>query len=627
MSLSLLRTRRFGPFFVTQFLGAFNDNAFKNALFILITFQAAAQAGWTSTTLVNVGQALFIAPFLMFSAAAGYLADRVEKAGLIRRIKLCEVAIMGLAAAAFLLNSTWLLLFVLFLMGTQSAFFGPVKYAILPQHLEEHELVAGNGVVEMGTFLAILLGTVAGGVLIAWEGLGSSAVAGALVVIAVLGYLASRGIPNAPPEPGPPAPAPRFGTGVYHIIRHTAANRTVFNSILGISWFWLYGAMILTQLPALTRDYLAGDELVGTLLLTVFSLGIGVGSLLCERMSGRLVEIGLVPFGSIGLTVFALDLAFAIPDPVPGAALAGAGEFVTDHTNWRLLFDLFAIALFGGFFIVPLYALVQLRSPPEVRSRIIAGNNVLNALFIIAASAIALALLSAGLSIPQLIVVLALMTAAVSIYIFTLVPEFLMRFIVWMLIHTVYRLRSTGLDAIPDGGPAVLAVNHVSFVDALIIAAACRRPVRFVMYHKIFQLPVVNFVFRVSRAIPIAPRSENPQMMDDAFDAIAHALSDGEVVCIFPEGQITGSGDMNPFRPGIERIIERTPVPVVPFALRGLWGSFFSRKGGAAMTRPWRLLANLRGRVELAGGAPIAPEQFDLAELECVVASLRGDWR
>ena len=310
-----------------------------------------------------------------------------------------------------------------------------------------------------------------------------------------------------------------------------------------------------------------------TLLLIVFSIGIGVGSLLCERLSGHKVEIGL----------------------------------------------------FGGFYIVPLYALIQLRSEPSHRSRIIAGNNILNALFMVAAALIAIGLFRAGITIPQLILVTALMNAAVALYIYRLVPEFLMRFIVWLLIHSVYRLEKQGLKRIPEDGAAVIVCNHVSFVDALVIMAACPRPIRFVMDHAIFRMPLLNFVFREGRAIPIASAKEDPQLLEQAYEEIAKALEAGELVGIFPEGRITDTGELYPFRNGIARIVGRTPVPVVPMALRGLWGSFFSRMGGAAMKRPFR--RGLYSRIGLAVAPALAPAAATPEALQQIVAALRGQWR
>jgi 1-acyl-sn-glycerol-3-phosphate acyltransferase len=300
-------------------------------------------------------------------------------------------------------------------------------------------------------------------------------------------------------------------------------------------------------------------------------------------------------------------------------------EFARDATHWRMLADLALLGVFGGLYIVPLYALVQTRSDPAHRSRIIAGNNILNAAFIVAAAVIAIGLFAAGLTIPQLILVTALLNAAVAVYIYLLVPEFLMRFLVWMLVHSVYRLEKSGLERIPDEGGALIVANHVSFVDALVIAAAVRRPVRFVMDHRIFGIPVLNFVFRTGKAIPIASAKEDAQMMERAFAEVAAALRAGDVVCIFPEGRITDSGEICPFRPGLTRILEETPVPVIPIALRGLWGSFFSRRGGAAMTQPWRMRPF--AKIGLAVGAPVGAAAATPEALQARVAELRGEWR
>lgn len=621
---ALLGQRRFLPFFLTQFLGAFNDNLYKNALVVLITFQAARYTGTAPGVLVNLAAGVFILPFFLFSATAGQFADKYEKSRLIRITKLMEVGIMGLAATAFALDSLVLMFATLFLMGTQSSVFGPVKYAILPVHLAEHELVGGNALVESGTFVAILLGTIAGGVSIGL-GQGPLWVSITALAVALAGYLASRGIPRA--EIAAPALLINWNplTETWRNIRFTTGNRTVFLSILGISWFWFYGALFLSQFPGYAREVLGGDEHAVTLLLAVFSVGIGIGSLLCEKLSGKHVEIGLVPFGSIGLSLFALDLWWASPsalhagDPRPiGALLAAPG-------TWRVLFDLVMIGGFGGFFIVPLYALVQSRSEPSHRSRIIAGNNILNAAFMVVAAVLGAGLLAAGATIPHLILATALLNAGVAIYIYTLVPEFLLRFLVWLLVHSAYRLRVEGEEHVPPRGPAVIVANHVSFVDALVIMAACRRPIRFVMDHNIFRWPVLSFAFRTSRAIPIAPAKEDPDATRRAFEEVARALDAGELVGIFPEGHITGDGEMHRFRPGIRTILKRNPVPVVPMALRGLWGSFFSRQGGRAMSQPFRRGAF--SRIALAIGPAVAPEAASPERLHAAVADLRGDAR
>jgi 1-acyl-sn-glycerol-3-phosphate acyltransferase len=393
----------------------------------------------------------------------------------------------------------------------------------------------------------------------------------------------------------------------WRILRYTARNRTVFLSVLGISWFWFYGALLVTQFPNLARNVLAATEGTVTLLLVVFSIGIGLGSLLCERLSGHKVELGLVPFGSIGLTVFGIDLGFAAAAPAAAA-------------HWRILADLAALGLFGGFYIVPLYALVQSRSDAAHRSRVIAGNNVLNALFIVAAALVAIALLAAGLSIPQLFIAGALMNAAVAIYIYRLVPEFLMRFMVWMLIHSVYRLRKTGLERIPDEGAAILVCNHVSFVDALVISAACRRPIRWVMDHRIFRIPLLSFFFRTARAIPIAPAREDAELLERAYERIAEELDAGELVGLFPEGRLTADGETAECRGGILRILEKRPVAVIPMALSGLWQSLFSRNRDKL-----RHLARLFPRVRLAVGDALHPA--DTESLRRAVLELRGTWK
>src|SRR5438034_1072118 len=510
--LELLRARRFGPFFWTQFLGALNDNLFKNALVILFAFRMGGVV-FSENTLVNLSTGLLTLPFFLFSASAGQIADKFDKSRIIRLVKLFEIGIMLLGAAGLHLHSVPLLLGVVFLMGTHSAVFGPVKYSILPQHLHADELVGGNALVQMGTFAAILLGTI---------------------------------------------------------------------------------------------------------------LGVALGCMSCGRLSNRTVELGLGPFGSIGLSLFALDLFFATRGLVPAGTPLGVLALLGRLHHWRVLADLVLIGAFGGFFIVPLQALVQQRSEPRRRSRIIAANNILNALFMVLAAVLGIVLRDAGLTIPELILVTAVVNAAVAVYIYTLIPEFLMRFLVWLLVHTIYRMRTHGMENLPEEGAAVLVSNHVSFVDALVIAAACRRPIRFVMDHSYFRMPVLNFFCRTVRAIPIASRKEDPKVVERAFDAVADALEEGSLVCIFPEGRLTANGDLGLLRPGIERVLARTPVPGVPLALRGLWGSFFSRKDGRAMSRPFR---RVWSRIECVCGEPVPAAQVTAAALQERVAALRGDRR
>ncbi len=620
----LLQQRRFAPMFWTQFLGAGNDNIFKFAFTVLATYHAAEWGGLDPKVAGAVIGGIFILPFVLFSATSGQLADKIEKSWMTRLVKNLEIAIMLVIGAGFLWQLVALLFLGVFLMGVHSTIFGPVKFAYLPQHLKEEELTGGNGMVEMGTFIAILLGTMLGGALISIPEIGPHYVAAVSICVAVLGRIVAGFIPDSPP----PDPNLKVNwnpvTETWDNLKLAHQNRTVFLSLLGNSWLWFFGSIFLTSFTGFSKTVLGGNEQVVTLLLALFSIGIGIGCLLCEKLSGRKVEIGLVPFGSIGMTLFAVDLYFASRGMRP-VVLMGLGEFLNHGQNWRVMTDLLLLAMFAGFYSVPLYALMQSRCEPAYRARIIAANNILNAIFMVIASLMAWGLLASGLSLPELFLVTGILNAVVALYIYTVVPEFLMRFLCWLLIHTVYRLDKEGIENIPEQGAAVLVCNHVSFVDALVILAASPRPIRFVMDYHIFKVPVLSFIFRTGKAIPIASAKENEALLNKAYDQIAEALADGELVAIFPEGRITDNGDIYPFKGGIRRIIERTPVPVIPMALRGLWGSFFSRKGGPAMTKPFR--RGILSRIALAVSPPLPPAAVTPEGLQTIVAEMRGDWR
>ena len=617
---ALLRQRRFLPFFLTQSLGAFNDNVFKNALVALVAFVMTDLSDAQRTLLTNLAAALFIAPFFLFSATAGQLAEKYDKALLARALKALEVAIMAFAAAGFLTSHVEFLLAMVFMMGLHSTLFGPLKYSIMPQVLAPDELVGGNGLVEMGTFVAILAGSLLGSALIRIEGHGAWLVSAACIGLALAGLAASLAMPRVP------APAPELRIR-WNVLAETVANlrylagqRTVFLACLGVSWFWFFGSVYFVQLPNYATAVLGGDGGVYQFLLAVFSIGVAVGSLLCERLSGHKVEIGLVPFGSLGMTVFGIDIYLAKPD-LAVATGATLGQLFEHAWMWRLTFDLAMLAVFCGFFIVPLFALIQTRSEKSHQSRVIAANNILNALFMVAATGIAVLLLNvAGLGIPQLLLVVAIFNAVVAIYIYTLVPEFLWRFVAWMLVGAMYRLEVHGREKIPDDGACILACNHVSFMDAVIVMGTVRRPTRFVMYWKIFDIPGVKWLFRAARAIPIAGRKENEALMLRAFDEVDRELGAGEIVGIFPEGGITRDGQIQPFRPGIERMLANHPVPVVPMALRGMWGSLFSRKDRLRLPR------RFRSRIALVVGDPIPAHEVTAELLERRVRELRGDW-
>ncbi|WP_313025272.1 MFS transporter [Pseudomonas lopnurensis] len=428
----LLARRRFLPFFCTQMLGAFNDNVFKQALILAILFKLGSSAD--TSLLINLCALLFILPFFLFSALGGQFGEKFEKAWLIRRVKFAEILIMLAGAAGMLLGNLPMLLAVLFCMGTQSALFGPVKYSILPQQLAEDELVGGNALVEMGTFLAILGGTIGAGVLMA-----SSSYAGlvaiGVVLIALMGYLASLAIPAATAA----LPTLRLD---WHVLRQSwrimklglGQQKAVSRAMLGNSWFWFLGATYLTQIPAFSRDLLNGDESVVTLILTLFSVGIALGSLLCERMSRHHVEIGLVPFGAIGLSLFGV-LLWWHAGGFPAAALPLDWlALLAKPQAWWILADILGLGVFGGLYIVPLYALIQSRSVVHERSRVVAANNILNALFMVVSAVVAIVLLVLlKLTIPQLFLVVSLMTVLVCGALFLDVPEFIERFLIWLL--------------------------------------------------------------------------------------------------------------------------------------------------------------------------------------------------
>jgi len=621
---ALLRERRFAPLFWTQFLGAANDNLFKFSFTLLATYHAAQWGGVDPATAGFVIGAIFIAPFLLLSATAGQLADKVEKGRLMRFVKSLEIAIMAVAATGFATARAELLYLAVFLMGVHSTLFGPVKYAYLPQHLGEAELTGGNGLVEMGTFVAILAGTIGGGVLVGSGPSGISRVAIACVALALIGRIAAHFVPPSPaPEPGLAINWNPFSE-TWRNLRLATADRAVFNSLLGISWLWFFGSIFLTSFTPFARQVLGGNEAVVTLLLAIFSIGIGLGAVACERLSGRKVEIGLVPFGSIGMTLFAVDLWLASRALAPTQVLDVAA-FAREARNWRVMADLFLLAFFGGLYSVPLYALIQSRAPATHRARIIAANNILNALFMVVAALMAKGLLDAGLTFPQLFLVVGIMNAAVAAYVYLLVPEFLMRFLSWLLVHSIYRLEGRGLENIPDHGPAVLVCNHVSFVDPLVILASSPRPIRFVMDYRIFHTPGLAFFFRTGKAIPIAPAKENAPLLEEAYEEIARALGRDELVAIFPEGRITDTGELYRFRNGIQRVLERTPVPVIPLALKGLWGSYFSRRHGRAMGNPLHMRPLLR--ICLEAGPPMAPRDATPQALEDVVRKMRGNWK
>lgn len=619
----LLKQRRFLPFFLTQALGAFNDNVFRNAMLALMVYQMGLSTE-QSTLYANLAPALFILPYFLFSATAGQIAEKVEKARLIRITTAMEIAIMSLAAFGFIYGLPALLLFCLFLTGVQSTLFGPVKYAILPQVLAPEELTGGNGLVEMGTSISILIGMIAGMSLLMIPGYGPQAAAAAMIGLAVTGHLVSRAIPMAPAI----APDLKINTNLIaeslHVLGMVRHNPVVRRAVFGVSWFWFVGTLLSAQLPNYAKLHLGGSESLNLLALALFSIGTGLGSLWCEKLSQRTVEIGLVPFGALGMTVFCADLYFARPGLAPETGIT-LSQFWQQAGSFRIMADLTLIGLFAGFFIVPLFALIQSRTEKHHLSRVIAGMNIQNAVFIVSAAVTGIVLQRyLGFNIPEVFLLLSVLNLAVLVYLMLLVPEFFLRFLAWIYIRIMYRVEVHGIEKhVPDEGPALLVCNHVSYMDALLLSSAVSRPIRFVMYYKIFNTPGARWAFKAANVIPIAGRSEDPELMERAFAAVDQALAEGELVCIFPEGRLTPDGEIGSFKPGMERILAVRPVPVVPMAIRGMWASIFSRSG---VINTLRLPSRIRAHVTIMAEAPVDGAGAKAVDLEEKVKSLRGEW-
>jgi 1-acyl-sn-glycerol-3-phosphate acyltransferase len=605
MDLCLTHTRFRGMFWA-QFLGALNDNVFKNALVILVLYK-----GWTIGELAPekfavMAGAIFITPFLLFSAWGGQLADGMDKARLVKFLKSTEVIISLIALAGLLTHMAPLLLLALFGFASQSAFFGPVKYAILPQLLEPDELLGGNALVETGTSLAILVGTMLGGFLAAHD---PRSVAVATLSIALLGRVFAASVPAAP-APGNPS-RKSWAKANWQALSLTWQTVPMLLTVLGISWFWLFGSTCLTLLPLYARNVLNGTEGVTTLLLAAFSIGIGVGSQACEKLSNGRMELGWVPIGSLGMTAFALDFSLLNFDP---SVQRTASSLFHSADTLRMLFDLTGIAVCGGLFIVPLYTFIQKRSADSTRSRLLAGNSLWNSTFIILSTVVILLCLTHGVRLSEIFCGVALVNILIAFLAYRKLPEFTLRLFVVLVCKICYSLRVFGRQRIPEDGACVLVANHVTLVDWLFLASGTDRPVRFVMYHSYYNLPLVHYIFRDGGAIPIGSGKTHPEILNQAFESIHEALENGEMVIIFPEGKLTSDGEVDGFRRGVERILKRDPVPVLPMCLKGLWGTRWSRAEGRRF--------HWRPRIEMVVGHMIQPEDVTADKLRETVLEL-----
>jgi 1-acyl-sn-glycerol-3-phosphate acyltransferase len=577
------------------------------------------QVSWLPPSLAGlVIGTVFILPYVLFSATSGQLADKHDKARLMRWVKGLEIGIMGLAAFGLFTSSAAAMLACIFLLGVHSTLFGPVKYAYLPQHLNECELTGGNGMVEMGTFVAILLGNMAGGLLVAVPGAGPRWVALACLAVALLGRLAVQWVPASAPQDPQLAINWNPFSETWRNLKQAHGDPALFRSLLGISWMWFFGAVFLAQFPSFAKEVLHGDEHVASLLLAVFSVGIGLGSLMCEKLSHRHVDIGLVPLGALGMSAFAADLYFA-SHALPATTLQGVLQFVSQAAHWRVMTDLFLLALSAGLYSVPMYALIQLRARPSHRARIIGANNILNALFMVISALFAGALLAAGARVPEVFLATALANALVTGWVFVKVPEYLLRFASFVATRAFYRLRFAGIEHIPLQGPALLVCSHVDCADALLLVAASPRPICLVMDQKIFRLPILGWLFRQAGCVPIAPGQDDPQANAAAFEAADRVLAGGGLLAIFFEGAITCDGEMPGSKSGLMKILQRRPVPVVPMALQNR-GSFFSRDAGRTWTRP--LQRGAFACIHFRIGAPVPAEKVDPESMRSLVQQL-----
>lgn len=580
--MSFFKTQRFLPLLITQFLGAFNDNLFKNALVMLITYRLAQSTGGNAQMLVTIASGLFILPFFLFSATAGQLADKIERTKLIRIIKLVEIALMLVAAVGFISHSVVCLMVVLFGMGAHSTFFGPLKYALLPQHLQENELLAGNAAIEAGTFLAILLGTLAGGLLVLSTA-GEWLISGGVILCALAGYVASRYIPQAPA----PDPTLKIGANIWRetieLIKHSTHDRTVFLCILGISWFWLVGATFLSQFPAYTKNDLYADEKVVTIFLMLFSVGIGVGSFLSNKLLKGYISAVYVPLAALGISVFAFDLAAASQGaivPVVADQLMSLTDFMGYGMHWRIMADLFLVGVCGGIYIVPLYALLQHKGEPKHLARLIASNNVMNALFMVVSSLAVLLLIGVGLSTAQIFLVVAVLNTVVAIYICKLLPDALLRSVMRAVFKFLYRADISGLENYHAAGPRVLLVaNHTSFLDAALIAAFLPEKITFAINTHIAKKWWMQPLLLMVDALPLDPT--NPL----ATKALIDKLKQGKPCMIFPEGRITVTGALMKIYEGPGMIADKAGAALLPIRIDGAQYSPFSRLKGKVAIR------------------------------------------
>lgn len=618
--MELLFQRKFWPLFWTQFFGAFNDNVFKNALIVLITFKSYSLGFLDYKSMAAFAAGLFILPFFLFSAMAGQITDKYSKSKVAKYVKVWELFAMCIGACGFIFENVPLLLVTLFFMGMQSSFFGPVKYSILPELLDEDELVKGNAYVEAGTFVSIPLGTIVGGFGVMISG-GQVAIGFLVIIFALIGLLASYFIPYQKPQGSTTKIDKNFFSSTYSILKLSKKDKSIFWAIMGISWFWLIGAVLLTIIPSYCKDNLNASPALVSMILATFSVGVGVGSILSEKISKGRIELGILFLSSLGMSIFMLDL-FLIGTPAEFFeydTLIGIEEILRSTIGYRVILDFFLLAACGGIFIVPLYTLLQVNSNPKERACVIAANNVWNSFYIVGASLLLMAIYSFGYNNIHVFIIYASANFVFACLVYYGLPEHFWTFTSSVMARIFYRFKTSGKENIPNKGAAILVANHISFIDWLLIAAASNRPIRFVMHNDYFNIPFSGFFFRHNKVIPITMPNESRKIFLNSFKLIQKELDDGQLVCLFPEGEISRTGDMNDFKRGVEKILEKNPVPVIPLAINGMWGSFFSRKYGAACSKPFK---RFYSKISIDVGKPIDAEDVTVELLQKKVTEL-----
>lgn len=575
-TISLLKSKRFLPLFITQFLGAFNDNIFKNALVILITYKMISLWGLDSQTLVVLAAGIFILPFFLFSVSAGQLADKYAKNKLIIFIKLIEIILMCLAAYGFLTEKIEILFLVLFALGIHSTFFGPLKYAILPEHLHEDELIAGNGLIEAGTFLSILLGTILGSMLILLS-YGEVIIIVMILSAAVGGSIVSYYIPKSHACNTQIKMSLNIFKETKALIQYSKKQKDIFLSILGISWFWFFGSVFLLEFPTFTKEFLHANEKIVTLFLTLFSIGLATGSVLCNRLLKGKIHANYVPVAILAMSLFTIDLYFAANhfQIAEQNQLIGLIQFLTQGSGWRICIDLLLIAISGGIYTVPLYAILQQRSEKAHRARVIASNNVINALFMVSASIFIMIFLKIGFSVNQLFLSIGIANTIVAFYICKLLPDILIKNAFKFILTSFYRVKVKGLENYKNAGERIIIIaNHTSFLDALLLGTFLPDKLIFAVNTVTSQKWWIKLFLRLVDAYPID--SSNPMSLKSLIELVEQ----GKKCVIFPEGRLTVTGALMKIYEGPGLIVHKSRAKLLPINIQGAQLTPFSRLRG-----------------------------------------------